>query len=168
MAKKSTKKTASKPAKKSANKPAKKAPKKAASKPAASGRSSLAPTKVSTGPGPGPHEIGQSLVEMFNRGEFKAIEDKWWSPKVVSIEGMGMAWHGRKAVEAKGADWSSKNDILGASAQGPYVGASGFAVKFKMDIQEKATGKRVSFDEVGVYEVRNGKIVREEFMYGQM
>lgn len=139
--------------------------KKAAAKPKAAVPAEN-PSKVSTGRGPSPGEIGKDLVALFNRGQFKEIENKYWSPQVVSVEGMGMAWHGRAAVEGKNEWWSSQNTIHGASAEGPYVGASGFAVKFRMDVEEKATGKRTEMDEVGVYTVLDGKIVREEFMYG--
>ncbi len=164
MAKKKTgKKAAARPAKKST---AKKAPAKKAG--GGKGGKSLAPVRISTGSGPGPADIGADLVKMFNQGQFKEIEDKWWSPAIESVEGMGMAWRGRAAVEGKNAEWLSNNTISGASAEGPFVGASGFAVKFKMDVTEKASGKRIVMDEVGVYTVKNGKIVREEFMYGGM
>ncbi|MGO9683147.1 MAG: SnoaL-like domain-containing protein [Beijerinckiaceae bacterium] len=36
-----------------------------------------------------------------------------------------------------------------------------------MDVTPKATGKRVKMDEVGVYSVKNGKIVAERFCYLQ-
>ncbi len=123
------------------------------------------PYPVNTGAGPTAQEIGESLVEMFNRGEFKQIEERWWSPAIESIEGTGMAWAGREQVDAKNAWWSSQNEILGASAEGPFVGATGFAVKFRMEVAERTSGNRTQMAEVGVYTVRDGKIVREEFMY---
>jgi hypothetical protein len=165
MAKKKTsKKAAAKPPKKSSV--AKKAPAKKAG--GSKGGKALAPVRISTGSGPGPAEIGADLVSMFNQGKIPEIEKKWWSPAIESVEGMGMGWRGRAAVEAKNAEWYANNSLNGASAEGPFVGASGFAVKFKMDITDKASGKRVVMDEVGVYAVKNGKIVREEFMYGAM
>ncbi|MBX3386449.1 MAG: nuclear transport factor 2 family protein [Phycisphaeraceae bacterium] len=172
MAKKTRKKAGKKTAKKSGKKgvkriAAKSAPKKNPAKRSgkrASG-TKAGPYAVTTGSGPGPKEVGDSLVTMFNRGEFKAIEDKWWSPAIESIEGMGMAWAGRAKVEEKNAWWSAQNEIMGASAEGPFVGATGFAVKFRMEVLEKASGKRTQMEEVGVYTVRDGKIVREEFMY---
>jgi hypothetical protein len=132
--------------------------------------SRLEPRAVTTGKGAGPAEVGADLVAMFNRGEFAAIEEKWWSPKITSVEGVGvaMAWEGRKAVVAKNKGWMETNAIRSARAEGPFVGASGFAVKFWMDVEEKTSGKRTEMEEVGVYEVKNGKIVREEFMYGTM
>jgi hypothetical protein len=159
MAKKSTKKPATK-------KSSKKAPKK--SKPAPK-RNPLAPVPISTGKGASAMEIGTNLVRMFNSGDAMtgAIEKAYWSPKVVSIEGMGvsMGWHGAKAARAKGEEWMKDNVIHSASAEGPYVGATGFAVKFTMDVETKSTGKRQTMVEVGVYSVLKGKIVQEEFMY---
>lgn len=170
MAKKTSKKAAKKAAKPAA-KPAKKAPKKPAAKSAggskASGGGAPGPFEVKTGSGAPPIAIGQDLVAMFNRGEFQQIEEKYWSPGIESIEGLGvhMGWRGRKAVEEKGAAWMADHIIHGATAEGPFVGSSGFAVRFRMDVETKSAGKREMMDEVGVYTVHNGKIIREEFMY---
>jgi len=130
-------------------------------------RSSTEPVPVKTGRGPAPAEIGASLVRMFNDGKLKEIEDMFWSPAVVSVEGMGMemAWNGRKAVEGKNNWWMENHTIHSAAAKGPFVGASGFAVHFTMDVEDKSNGKRGTMTEVGVYTVKDGKIVREEFMY---
>lgn len=156
---KSKKKTASK---KSARKPAAKR-RRTSAKP----KASLAPVPVRTGKGLTPMEIGTALVKMYNEGKFQEICDMFWSPDVVSVEGVGMemAWNGRKAVEAKNEWWMGQNTVHSTSAKGPFVGSSGFAVQFAMDVEEKATGKRTAMTEVGVYTVKNGRIVREEFMY---
>ncbi len=163
-----TKVARKKPAKKAArpkpaakSPPAKKAPKTAAVDP-------NAPFHVSTGRGASVAEIGTDLVSLYNAGRIDEIEGKWWSPAIVSCEGAGVEaeWRGRKAVEAKNAWWYSENELLGASAEGPFLGATGFAVRFKMQYRIRATGEIKQMSEVGVYSVNNGKIVREEFMYG--
>ena len=164
MAKKTTKKPAAKPAKKPAPKPAAKAAKPAKK---GGGGGAGAPFKVSSGSGPSPAQIGADLVALFNRAKFREIEDKWWSPNIESIEGAGVnqGWRGRAAVDGKNQWWASTNTIRGASAEGPYVGSTGFAVKFRMDVEEKPSLKRWTMEEIGVYTVQNGKIIREEFMY---
>lgn len=157
-----------KPAKKS-SKPAPKPGKKAGKKPAPkkAGGAASGPRPVSTGKGPAPVELGTALVAHFNQGK----GDEWikgvWAPSIVSCEGVGMnmEFAGRKAVEAKNAQWMAEHEVLGASAEGPYVGSTGFAVKFRMHVKVKASGKEIHMEEVGVYTVSNGKIVREEFMY---
>lgn len=161
MAKKSKK--SAKPAKKPVSKPVKKAATKAAKN--APKRDPLAPVTVKTGPGPSPMELGAKLVADFNSGKMEMTDA--WSKDIVSIEGMGtsMAWRGRKSVDAKSAWWMSDHVVHGARAEGPYVGATGFGVKFEMDVETKSTGKREKMIEIGVYTVKNGKIVQEEFMY---
>lgn len=173
MAKKSTKKSAKAPArvaKKVVKKAAKNAAKKAVAKvPARKAAPDQAPGpfEVKTGAGASPMEVGRDLVAMFNRGEWKQIEEKYWSPGIESIEGVGvnMGWRGKAAVGDKNAEWMADHVVHGASAEGPYVGSTGFAVKFRMDVETKSTGTRDMMDEVGVYTVRDGMIVREEFMY---
>jgi len=104
---------------------------------------------------------------MFNRGQLSEIEAKYWSPDIASIEGLGvnLGWFGRKAVEEKNAGWMADHVLHGAAAEGPFVGSTGFAIRFKMDVETKSTGKREIMDEIGVYQIKDGKIVREEFMY---
>lgn len=122
---------------------------------------------VSTGKGATPAELGAKLVSLFNQGSADAWVATVWDKGIVSCEGVGanMEWVGRKAVEAKNAEWSRANTVLGASAEGPFVGSTGFAVKFRVHVRDNATGAEQHMSEVGVYTVRDGKIVREEFMY---
>jgi hypothetical protein len=170
MAKKTKKpgKKASKAGAKKGGRPAKKQAK-ASKRSAKKSGASSGPRPVGTGRGAGPAEIGKAVVESINAGRpDRELWDKWWSPKIESVEGHGMAsaWRGRKAMEAKNDWWSSAHTIYGASAEGPFLGATGFAIKFRIDAEEKASGKRTIMEEVGVYTVENGKVVREEFMYG--
>ena len=51
-----------------------------------------------------------------------------------------------------------------AEVEGPYVHGDQFVVRFKMDVTPKG-GKRMSLDEVGLYTVKNGKIVEERFSW---
>jgi ketosteroid isomerase-like protein len=168
MAKKAAKKASSKkaPAKKPA---AKKAGNKTGSK---AGGMPPGMKPISTGKGASAAEIGAAVVAHINSGAQSdaPLWDKHWHKDFVSIEGVGanMSWEGRKAVQAKCDDWMSKNTVHGCRAEGPFVGSTGFAVKLSMDVEEKASGKRFQMDEVAVYTVQNGKVVREEFMYGGM
>jgi hypothetical protein len=165
------KKKASRPARSAARKPARKPTKSAARKPAtkAAKRTPQGPSPVNSGRGASPREIGQAVVQNFNEGGAdKEVWDRFWHPKAESVEGEGMAmmWRGRKAIQGKSDWWTSTHKVHSASAEGPYVGATGFSIKFRMDTEEKETGKRTQMEEVGVYTIQNGKVIREEFMYG--
>lgn len=144
--------------------------KKTAKKGSAAKKPALKPGvfNVSTGKGPSPAEIGADIVAMFNRGELRQIEDKYWAPTVESIEGVGVGqgWRGRDAVVGKNQWWMADHVMHAGSAEGPYVGSTGFAIRFLLDVEAKSTGDRGWMQEVGVYTVKDGKIIREEFMYG--
>jgi hypothetical protein len=158
MAKK-TKKAGKRPAPKKSSKPTKP---KAARKPA---QKKPAPATVSSGKGPSAADLGRTLVELFNQNK----ADEWikgvWSRDVESIEGTGQVARGREQILAKWDWWTSNHEVLGASAEGPYVGATGFAVKFQLNVKDKSTGADMNMTEVAVYSVKDGRITREEFMY---
>jgi hypothetical protein len=141
--------------------------KKGASRASKPGKAKAGPRPVKTGKGATPQEVGNELVRLVRSGRPAEVETKLWAPGVVSVEGMGMSmeWTGRKAAHQKGVDWEADHVVHGVEAEGPFVGATGFAVRYKMDIETKSSGQRDSMEEVAVYTVRNGKIVREEFMY---
>ena len=73
--------------------------------------------------------------------------------------------HGKEALRQKGEWWQANHEVHGGSVEGPYVNGDQFAVRFKFDITPKATGERVTMDEVGVYTVKDGKITEERFYY---
>ena len=155
--KKASKKPAA--AKAATKSPAKrKAPKKAAS---------LAPRPISSGKGATPAEIGAAVVAHLNSGAASdaPLWDRYWSSAVESVEGSGSVWSGRKAMQAKCAEFMSQHDILACRATGPFVGATGFAVHLEIDLKPKQSDA-MQLKEIAVYTVKNGKVVREEFMYG--
>lgn len=158
---------------KAAKKSAKSAGKKSSGKEVASkkpaGKKAAAPKPpkmLSTGKGATPAELGKKLVTLFNQGK----ADDWiktvWDKKVRSIEGDGMVHDGPKAILEKWAWWMSRTEVLGCTAEGPYCGGTGFAVKYAMHVRDKESNKEMRMSEVAVYTVKNGKIVQEEFMYG--
>jgi len=134
---------------------------------AGGGSAGTGPASVSTGKGLSPLEIGLDLVAKFNSGKAGLDDIGHFSKDLVSCEGLGvgMEWRGRRAVDEKNAWWMQEHIMHGGSAEGPFVGSTGFAVRFTMDVETKSSGARESMEEIGVYTVRDGKIVREEFMY---
>jgi hypothetical protein len=171
MAKKATNKKSSKAVKSPAKKLAKSYGKRPAAKAASKAGSKLVgPAPIGTGGGASAAEIGSAVVAHLNSGahDDTPLWNKYWSKDVSSIEGVGvgMAFHGRKAMEAKCKGWMDENIVHGCRAEGPFIGSTGFAVKLTMDVQERKSGNRRTMQEVAVYTVQSGKVVREEFMYG--
>jgi hypothetical protein len=111
-------------------------------------------------------EIAQSLVELCRTGKFEEAYESLFAENARSVEGTGDVFEGMAAIKAKSDDWDANNEVHGATINGPFVGTDQFAVHFVMDITPKRTGERMSFSEVGVYTVVDGKIVEEKFLYG--
>ena len=60
------------------------------------------------------------------------------------------------------------HDIHGAEVNGPWPHGDRFVVTMKHDVTPKSgpfAGRRTQFEEAGLYTVRDGKIVQEEFFY---
>ena len=113
-------------------------------------------------------EIAKDFTELLKQGDHQGAAEKYNADDVVSLEAMEgpMAIvHGKEAIKQKGEWWQANNEVHGGSIEGPYVNGDQFAVRFKFDITLKATGERVTMDEVGLYTVKNGKITEERFYY---
>lgn len=114
--------------------------------------------------------IAEDLVALCKAGKFDEAGEKYWAEDVLSVEAMpgDMAEvRGKDAVRGKGEWWSANHEVHGSEVQGPYVNGDQFVVRFKMDLTQKQTGSRMNMDEVGVYTVKDGKIVEERFFYGE-
>jgi hypothetical protein len=115
-------------------------------------------------------EIANDLVNLCRQGQFMEAIEKHYGDDIVSVEpvahpGMPAEMSGIEAIKGKTAWWGENHEVHGLEITGPYVGDEGFTVKFFMDVTNKPSGLRTQMTEVGVYLVRDGKIVREEFYY---
>ena len=128
---------------------------------------SMAPKLVKTGKGATPLEIAKDFAALIRAGKSDVVETKWLAPGIESVEGIGasMAWAGKKAVLAKYRGWEADHEIHAMRVDGPWVGATGFALRFSIDVTTKSSGQRMQMEEIAVYAVRNGKVVREEFHF---
>ena len=115
-------------------------------------------------------EIAKRLVELCRLGKNAEAVDTLFSSAVVSVEagmppGMSREAIGIDAVRAKGEWWRANHEVHSASVTGPWPHDDKFIVGFQYDITNKPSGTRMKMDEVGLYYVQDGKIVREEFFY---
>jgi ketosteroid isomerase-like protein len=116
-------------------------------------------------------EIAQELVAGCRENRARANLHKLYAPDATSIEaadmGNGTTVTGIAAIDGKHVWWETSMTVHGGTVSGPFLhGDDRFAVIFDMDFTEKASGKRSQMQEVAVYHVAGGKIVREEFFYG--
>lgn len=112
-------------------------------------------------------EVANKLVEYCrNQQEDKAYQELY-SPNITSIE-MSEPMkevHGMDGIKKKGEWWNENFEVHGTRVSDPVVADNHFSVKFWMDTTHKPSGQRSEMNEIAVYEVKDGKIWREQFFY---
>lgn len=117
---------------------------------------------------PTTQDVANDLVAMWKAGQFDESGEKYWADDIVSCENMPgseMAEiRGKAGVRGKGEWWAANHEVHSVQVEGPYLHGDQFAVRFKMDVTPKG-GERTAMDEVGLYTIKDGKIVEERFFY---
>ena len=114
-------------------------------------------------------EIAAKLVALCKAGTFDEAQ-ALYAPEAVSVEagappGQSREAVGLAAIKAKGEWWSANHEVHSWQVAGPWPHDDRFIVGFKFDVTMKATQHRFTMEEMALYTVKDGKIVREEFFY---
>jgi hypothetical protein len=111
--------------------------------------------------------VAATFVELCNQGKNFDVMRTMYAPGIVSVEGDGKETSGQGPVIKKSEVWQGNNEIHGEKVRGPFFnGPNQFAVHFTFDVTRRASGKRESIEEVGLYTVgKDDKITREQFFY---
>lgn len=113
-------------------------------------------------------EIATRLVDLCRKGEYQTVYQELYSPDCVSIEPKGAPMEiceGMEAMAAKGKAWNESMEEFHASSVGePIVAGNHICMTMMVDATFKGRG-RSKMDELCVYEVQDGKIVKEQFFY---
>ena len=114
--------------------------------------------------------LAQELVSLCRAGKYLDAVARLYSKDIVSVEPIDSP---QKPAEMRGIDvirgknerWVENNEIHKADAIGPFVGEDQFVVRYEFDFTAKQSGQRMQMSEMGLYTVKDGKIVREQFFY---
>ena len=115
--------------------------------------------------------IAEELVSFCKAGRNMDAIETLYSPDIVSIESMGNETMPREqkgidAIRGKNQWWSENNEVHSSTVDGPFLGNDDkFAVYYNYDVTFKPTGKRNNMEEMALYTVKHGKVVREQFFY---
>ena len=113
-------------------------------------------------------EIPKRLVELCKKGDFETAQKELFSDDAVSIEpsatpAFEKETKGLDAIEKKGQKWNSMvQEMHEVEISDPLVAGNSFACTMRMDVTMKERG-RMDMTELCIYEVKDGKIVSEEF-----
>lgn len=113
-------------------------------------------------------EIANQLVDLCRKGDFETAYRELYSPDCISIEPKGAQielCEGMEAMKEKGRIWNeSMEEFHGSTIGEPIVAGNHFCMSMSMEATFKEIG-REKMDELCMYEVKDGKIVKEQFFY---
>jgi ketosteroid isomerase-like protein len=109
-------------------------------------------------------EVAKKVVELVRKQDWYEALDTLYADDIVSVEATAPESRGKDAVRGKVDWWVEAMQVHSFTASEPFVAHDRFVVQYDADVTEKASKQRRKMSEVGVYTVKNGKIVREEFL----
>ena len=115
--------------------------------------------------------VADELVSLCRAGRNRDAINSLYSKDIVSIESMGneqmpQTVKGLDAIRQKNEWWTANNEVHSAKVDGPFIGEDDkFAVYYNYDITSKPQNRRATMEEMALYTVEDGKVVREQFFY---
>ncbi|HET6995280.1 MAG TPA: nuclear transport factor 2 family protein [Chitinophagaceae bacterium] len=114
-------------------------------------------------------EVADRLSGLFKENKWAEAQEELFSQDAVSVEpphAQGLQTvQGLDAIKKKGEDFNQMvEEMHGGWAGEPIVAGNYIAIPMGMDVTMKGAG-RSKMDEIALYEVKDGKIVKEQFFY---
>ena len=114
-------------------------------------------------------EVAKKVVELTRKQAWKEALDTLYAKDIVSVEARAdedgsPETRGIDAVRGKADWWVNNMEVHSVKVSGPFVAHDRFVVQYDIDVTDKNSKERMQLSEVGVYTVKDDKIVREEFL----
>jgi SnoaL-like protein len=114
-------------------------------------------------------DVAMRLVELCKGTEWKKAIDELYANDIVSIEPRQV---GNVPAEVRGIDkvrgkndwWEQNMEVHDSKVSGPFIAGDTFVVRFDINATDKNSKKRMQMSEVGIYTVKDDKVVRERFL----
>ena len=114
-------------------------------------------------------EIANRLVELCREGKNDQAVKELYAPTIVSIEPEGAPDRittGLEAIAQKGKNFQARIETVNSSTiTDPIVADNIFSCGMLMNVNMKGVPVPIDMNEICVYTVADGKIVKEEFFY---
>lgn len=114
-------------------------------------------------------EVANRVNELFKENKFDQVQDELFAEDCESIEPSQApvlkSVKGMAAIKQKAKDFNdSVEEMHNGWCSEPIVGGNFISVAMGMDATMKGMG-RIKMEEICVYEVKDGKIVKEQFFF---
>ena len=114
-------------------------------------------------------QVADRMKELFNENRFDKVQDELFDSNCVSIEpehSMALKKaEGLNAIKEKGRQFNAMVEEMHDGYVSEFIVAGNFiSCAMGMDVTMKGMG-RMKMDEIAVYEVKNGKIILEQFFF---
>ena len=114
-------------------------------------------------------EIANRLTDLCRQGQYETAQRELYSKDAESFEPAGspglQTAKGLDAIIEKGHQFmSSVEAVHSSTVSDPIIAGNTFAVAAILDLTLKGIG-RVPMEELAVYEVKDGKVIKEQFFY---
>ena len=117
-------------------------------------------------------EISAHYRELMSQRKFVELQDTFYDEQVVCQEpekaalmGMPIFTNGLEAVKAKGiARRATIETVHSYTCSEPVVAGEYFTVVLKQEVTFKGRPRTV-LEEIGIFQVKDGKIIKEQFFY---
>ena len=114
-------------------------------------------------------EVANRMYELFKENKWAEVQQELFSDDAESIEpphSQGMqSVKGRDAIKKKADDFNNMvEEMHGGYTGEPIVAGNHIAIAMGMEATYKGMGRQ-KMEEIAVYEVKDGKIVKEQFFY---
>jgi len=114
-------------------------------------------------------DVANRLHELFNEGKWQQAQEELFTDNAESVEppnSPGMqSVKGLDAIKEKGQKFNDMvEEMHGGYVSDPIVAGNYVAFAMGMDCTYKGMGRQ-KMDEIALYEVKDGKVVKEQFFY---
>ncbi len=113
-------------------------------------------------------DIANRLVQHCRKGDFESAQKELFSEDAMSIEphatpAFEKETKGMRAIKEKGEKWNSMvKEMNGITVSDPLTSTNSFACTMRMNVTMKEGGP-MDMSELCVYQVKDGKIISEQF-----
>lgn len=114
-------------------------------------------------------DVANRMGELFKENKWPQVQEELFAENCESIEpahSQGLKYaKGKAAIKKKGEDFNAMiEEVHDGWVSEVLVGGNHLTCAMGLDVTMKGMG-RVQMNEVCVYEVKDGKIVKEQFFY---